>query len=130
MLLRPAAICLLTGAGSGIWISFSISRGLGRAVALAGAVAGGDLNQQVEVRSNDEIKDLVTALNSMVERLRIVVGEALSAAENVSSGSQELSAGARQQSAGAPPRAPAPAAGVAGAAARAGRIQQDRPHPT
>jgi methyl-accepting chemotaxis protein len=88
MLVAATAIVLLVGAFAGIWISVSISRGLGRAVALAGAVAGGDLNQQVEVRTNDEVKDLVTALNSMVERLRIVVGDSLSAAENVSAGSQ------------------------------------------
>jgi methyl-accepting chemotaxis protein len=107
LLLAATAIVLLIGAVAGFWISVSISRGLGRAVALAGAVAGGDLNQQVEVRSNDEIKDLVTALNSMVERLRIVVGDSLSAAENVSSGSQELSAGAEELSSGATEQASA-----------------------
>jgi methyl-accepting chemotaxis protein len=107
MLVAAAAIVLLVGAFAGIWISVSISRGLGRAVALAGAVAGGDLNQQVEVRTNDEVKDLVTALNSMVERLRIVVGDSLSAAENVSAGSQELSAGAEELSSGATEQASA-----------------------
>jgi len=107
LFLAVAGGVLLIGAAAGIWISLSISRGLSRAVALAGAVADGDLNQTVEVRSNDEIKDLITALNNMVERLRVVVGDSLSAAENVSSGSQELSAGAEQLSAGATEQAAA-----------------------
>jgi methyl-accepting chemotaxis protein len=107
MLLAATAIVLLVGIGAALWISLSISRGLGRAVALAGAVAGGDLNQQVTVKSNDEIKDLIGALNSMVDRLRIVVGDALSAAENVSAGSQELSAGAEELSSGATEQASA-----------------------
>ncbi len=96
-----AATVLALGAAAGLWISLSIGRGLARAVALADAVAGGDLTRQGDVRSNDEIKDLITALNSMVERLRAVVGDALSAAENVSSGGQELSAGAEELSSGA-----------------------------
>jgi methyl-accepting chemotaxis protein len=107
MLLAVAAAVLLIAAAAGTWISLSISRGLNRAVALAGAVAEGDLNQQVAVSSNDEIKDLITALNSMVEKLRSVVSDSLSAAENVSSGSQELSAGAEELSSGATEQAAA-----------------------
>jgi methyl-accepting chemotaxis protein len=107
LLMAVAVAVLLIAAASGTWISLSISRGLSRAVALAGAVAEGDLNQQVVVRSNDEIKDLITALNSMVEKLRVVVSDSLSAAENVSSGSQELSAGAEELSSGATEQAAA-----------------------
>ncbi|MGO9486035.1 MAG: methyl-accepting chemotaxis protein [Rhodomicrobium sp.] len=61
---------LLIGSGAGFWMSFSISRGLGRAVGLANEVARGDLDQQVAVSSNDEIKDLVDALNRMTANLR------------------------------------------------------------
>jgi methyl-accepting chemotaxis protein len=74
---------------------------------LAGSVAAGDLTQIVQVTTNDEIKDLVTALNTMVEKLRIVVGDSLSAADNVSSGSQELSASAEELSSGATEQASA-----------------------
>ncbi|WP_163452052.1 HAMP domain-containing protein, partial [Escherichia coli] len=52
------------------WILFNISRGLGRAGALADAVAIGDLDQKIEVKSNDEIKDLVDALTRMTDNLR------------------------------------------------------------
>jgi methyl-accepting chemotaxis protein len=92
---------------AGLWISIGISRGLNRALALAGSVAGGDLTQIVQVTTNDEIKDLVSALNTMVEKLRIVVGDSLSAADNVSSGSQELSASAEELSSGATEQASA-----------------------
>jgi methyl-accepting chemotaxis protein len=146
MLLVATGIVLLIAIASGVWILLNISRGLSRAGALADAVAIGDLDQKIEVKSNDEIKDLVDALTrmtdnlritaqaadtiangdlrvevqplsdkdtlglslkSMVERLRGVVGEALGAAENVSSGSQELSAGAEELSSGATEQASA-----------------------
>jgi methyl-accepting chemotaxis protein len=84
-----------------IWISFSISRALGQAVGLARAVADGDLSQTVTISSNDEIGDLMKSLGAMVERLRVIVSEALTAAQNVSAGSQELSASAEQLSQGA-----------------------------
>jgi methyl-accepting chemotaxis protein len=70
ILLAAAAIAFLIAAVSGIWIVLSISRGLAKASALADAVAIGDLNQSIEVKSNDEIKDLVTSLNSMTTNLR------------------------------------------------------------
>ena len=81
LLAEAVATVLLIGAAAGIWMSLSISRGLNRAVTLANAVAGGDLNQKGETQSNDEIKDLITALNSMVEKLRDVVSDALNASE-------------------------------------------------
>ena len=107
LLLMAAAFVLLISAAAGTWMSLSISRGLARAGVLADAVASGDLGQTVDVRSRDEIRDLVDALNRMVAKLRLIVGETLSAAENVSSGSQELSAGAEELAAGAAEQAAA-----------------------
>ena len=101
MLVSGMVGSLVIGLIAAIWISLSIARGLGRAVSLAGAVAGGDLSQTISVSSNDEIGDLVKSLNMMVEKLRQVVEEALTAASNVSAGSQELSASAEQLSQGA-----------------------------
>jgi methyl-accepting chemotaxis protein len=92
---------LLVAVAAAVWISLSISRALGRAVGLAGSVAGGDLNQTIDVVSNDEIGDLIKSLNLMTEKLRQIVSEALTAAQNVSAGSQELSASAEQLSQGA-----------------------------
>ncbi|SOC36189.1 methyl-accepting chemotaxis protein, partial [Rhizobium subbaraonis] len=131
---------LLLSSAIAIWLSLSIARGLQKASKLADAVAIGDLEQDIEYKGNDEIKDLVNSmqrmtgnlrntaniadqiangdltvtpkplsdkdilgisLQSMVERLRGVVGDALSASDNVSSGSQELSSSSEQLSQGA-----------------------------
>jgi methyl-accepting chemotaxis protein len=131
---------MLIAVSAALWIAISISRGLARAGELAKAVAIGDLSQEVKVKSNDEIKDLVDSLNDMtanlrvtagvadtiangdltvqvqrfsdkdvlgislermVEKLRQVVSEALSAADNVSAGSQELSSSSEELSQGA-----------------------------
>ncbi|TAI66782.1 methyl-accepting chemotaxis protein, partial [Bradyrhizobium sp. Leo170] len=101
MLMTLIGISLAVAIAAALWISISISRSLGRAVGLAGAVADGDLSKTIPNASNDEIGDLVKSLNVMVEKLRQIVSEALTAAQNVSAGSQELSASAEQLSQGA-----------------------------
>ena len=103
---RTFLMILLAGSaviaiGAALWIVISMSRALSAALGLANAVAGGDLSAEAKVRSNDEIKDVIDALNSMTRKLRDVVGEVTSAARNVASGSQELSATAEQLSQGA-----------------------------
>jgi methyl-accepting chemotaxis protein len=101
MLLGVIAVSILVSILAAAWIAVSISRGLKRAIDLATAVAGGDLSQTVTVNTNDEVSDMVGALNKMTEKLRSVVSEASSASSNVSSGSQELSATAEDLSQGA-----------------------------
>ena len=76
LLLAAVAVVLLIGAGAGIWMSLGISRGLGRAVGLANEVAKGDLDQTVVVTGNDEIKDLIDALNRMTANLQQTAGVA------------------------------------------------------
>jgi methyl-accepting chemotaxis protein len=86
----------LTGIAFAIWIAVSISRGLSQAISVAQALAAGDLTRDVESNSRDEIGDLLTAFSDMVGKLRAIVTEALSASENVSSGSQEMAATSEQ----------------------------------
>ncbi|MGU3560751.1 HAMP domain-containing methyl-accepting chemotaxis protein, partial [Methylobacterium radiotolerans] len=69
ILLTVAAAALLLGLGIATWLALSISRGLGRAVTLADAVAMGDLSQTARVTSNDELGDLVGAMGRMTENL-------------------------------------------------------------
>ncbi len=66
---------------------------------VANQIAEGDLTVTPKPLSNKDT--LGIALQSMVERLRGVVGDALAAADNVSSGSQELSSSSEQLSQGA-----------------------------
>ncbi|MBU1312593.1 MAG: HAMP domain-containing protein [Alphaproteobacteria bacterium] len=140
LLISVAVVAAIIAITAAMWIAMGISAGLRKVMTVANAVALGDLNQNVEIKSNDEIKDLVETINvmtgnlrntahlanqiangdltvepkplsdkdtlgqaleSMVERLRNVVGDALAASDNVSSGSQELSASSEQLSQGA-----------------------------
>ncbi|PWE52911.1 methyl-accepting chemotaxis protein [Metarhizobium album] len=52
------------------WIAIGISRGLRKVMDAADAVAIGDLNQEISVRTNDEIKDMVDTINVMTGNLR------------------------------------------------------------
>ncbi|MVS99881.1 methyl-accepting chemotaxis protein [Devosia marina] len=83
------------------WIVVSISRALSSAVRLADEVAGGNLSATAQVKSDDEVGDLIKALNAMTQKLREVVGEVTAATRNVAAGSQEMSATAEQLSQGA-----------------------------
>jgi methyl-accepting chemotaxis protein len=92
---------VLIAAIAATWIVVSISRALASAVRLANEVAGGDLNATASVKGDDEVVDLIKALNAMTAKLREVVAEVTAATRNVASGSQEMSATAEQLSQGA-----------------------------
>nr|WP_248309011.1 methyl-accepting chemotaxis protein [Devosia sp. MC532] len=100
-LLGLMIVSALAAIVAAIFITTAITRSLGRAVKLAEAVADGDLNAKVEVKSNDEVGDLIKALNAMTGKLSAVVTEVVNATRNVASGSQEMSATAEQLSQGA-----------------------------
>jgi len=70
LLIAAVLISLVIAASTATWIALSISRGMARATGLARSVAVGDLSHEVTVRSNDEIKDMVVALNQMTVNLR------------------------------------------------------------
>lgn len=101
LLLAILAVASLIAIVAATWIILSITRAVNSAVTLANAVANGDLNVTASVSSNDEIKDLVDALNTMTARVKGVVGEVAAATRNVASGSQQMSSAAEQLSQGA-----------------------------
>jgi methyl-accepting chemotaxis protein len=72
---------------------------LNATAAIANEIANGNLI--VEAKRLSDKDTLGMALERMVEKLRQIVAEALTAAQNVSAGSQELSASAEQLSQGA-----------------------------
>ncbi|EDX80473.1 MULTISPECIES: methyl-accepting chemotaxis protein [Brevundimonas] len=164
LLITLSILAIALAVSAALWIALGISAGLNRLMTVADAVAIGDLDERVEIKSNDEIKDLVNAFNrltdnlkttatmadeiangdltvqpkplsdkdtlglslqSMVERLRGVVGDALSAADNVSSGSQELSATSEQMSQGATEQAAAAEQASASMEEMAANIKQN-----
>ena len=164
LLVGAMILILVLSTATAVWIARSIAAGLTKVGALAKAVSLGDLNQNVEITTNDEIKDLVETVNTMtanlrstaliadkisegdltvqtkplsdkdtlgmalermVERLRSVVGSAVIAADNVSSGSQELSATSEQISQGANEQASAAEQASASMEQMAANIKQN-----
>jgi methyl-accepting chemotaxis protein len=119
------AASLLLGAGAALWISLAVSRGLARAGDAVRTVAEGDLTKTVEITTRDEIGDLLGHVNLMIERLRGVVSDAISASENVSSGSQELSSASEQVSQGATEQASAAEEASASMEQMASNIKQN-----
>ena len=74
-------------------------KNLRQSAGVADQIAAGDLT--VEPKPLSDKDTLGLALQSMVHRLRGIIGDALSAAHNVSSGSQQLSASSEELSQGA-----------------------------
>ena len=125
MLVGVAIVAVLIAIGSAVWVSLIVSRGLKQLAVALDTVAGGDLTQTIEVRSNDEIKDLVETTNVMIERLRGVVTDTAGAADNVAAGSQQLSASSEQVSQGATEQAAAAEEASASMEQMAANIKQN-----
>ncbi|MDC9835379.1 methyl-accepting chemotaxis protein [Rhizobium binxianense] len=70
MLVGLAIGASLIAFAAALWIALGVNSGLRKIMNVASAVAIGDLNQKVEIRSNDEIKDLVNMINTMTGNLR------------------------------------------------------------
>ena len=107
VLIGVAAGSLLIAVTAAVWLALSISKGLNKIATLVRAVADGDLTKTVKINTRDEIGALIDTVNGMSAKLRDIVGNALVASSNVSSGSQELSSTAEQVSQGATEQASA-----------------------
>ncbi|NYT33820.1 methyl-accepting chemotaxis protein [Rhizobium sp. WYCCWR 11128] len=70
MLIGIAVGASVIAFAAALWIALGVNSGLRKIMNVASAVAIGDLNQKVEIKSNDEIKDLVNTINVMTENLR------------------------------------------------------------
>ncbi|BCA80674.1 methyl-accepting chemotaxis protein [Desulfuromonas sp. AOP6] len=94
-----------------IFVAFLITRAITKpifkGVKFAESIAKGDLTQRLDIVQNDEIGNLASALNTMVDKLKDVVANVKSASNNVASGSQELSASSEEMSQGATEQAAA-----------------------
>jgi methyl-accepting chemotaxis protein len=100
--LTLAALAL--GGALAWWLTRGITRPLGRALGVAQAVAAGDLTQEADVDSTDEVGQLLQALNEMNRNLAKIVGEVrhgtdtmATASSQIASGNQDLSSRTEQQ---------------------------------
>ena len=94
-------VALILGILIAYFSTQSIVRPINEAVAVSNRLAEGDLNVNIEAKSKDETGLLLAAMKAMTDKLRQVVADVKSAADNVASGSQELSASSEQLSQGA-----------------------------
>lgn len=94
------AVTIALGIICTLFVTRSIVGPVELAVKATTQVSQGDLSFKVDYDSRDEIGALVRALNQMIDNLRGVVGEVLTAANNVASGSTEMSSTAQQLSQG------------------------------
>ena len=125
MLIALALGALALAVAGATWVGLIVSRGFKQLSTALDTVAGGDLTQTIEVRSNDEVKDLIDTTNAMIERLRGVVSSASAAADNVASGSQQLSSSSEQVSQGATEQAAAAEEASASMEQMAANIKQN-----
>lgn len=70
-----------------------VTRPMNRAVALARALAEGDLSQRIETQRRDEIGQLVLAMNGIGDGLERIVGQVRSAVDETESHTRELATG-------------------------------------
>jgi methyl-accepting chemotaxis protein len=70
IMVAASVLALAIAMASAFLITLGINRGLGKIGAIASAVAIGDLSQKVEVKTKDEIKDLIDTVNVMTSNLR------------------------------------------------------------
>jgi methyl-accepting chemotaxis protein-1 (serine sensor receptor) len=77
----------------GTTLFFAITRPLQQALMLAGAVAQGDLTQRIEVKTKDEIGQLLQALKDMNEKLAGIVGDVRTSTEVITTATYEIASG-------------------------------------
>jgi methyl-accepting chemotaxis protein len=71
----------------------SITRPMNQAVELANKVAAGDLSSSIQVRSKDEIGQLMAALQRMNDSLSTIVRDVRSGTQAISTASREIASG-------------------------------------
>ncbi|RUP23490.1 MAG: HAMP domain-containing protein, partial [Curvibacter sp.] len=84
------AVALLTGAVLAVVVTRSITHPLVISVAVAEAVAEGDLTTQFDIQGRDEPADLLRALQHMNERLVDIVGQVRLSSDSIATGSAEI----------------------------------------
>ncbi len=76
----------------GIVISIWISKQLKKVLNFAEGIGNGDLTQQIEIDTKDEIGSLAKALNQSSKNMRDLITEIMGSASDISATSEELSA--------------------------------------
>jgi methyl-accepting chemotaxis protein len=86
------AISILLGTILVFWIISSITTPLKQLIQTTEKIADGDLTQEIEIRTMDELGQLSVSVNHMVHKLRELIGGVLSSSQNVAAASEQISA--------------------------------------
>ena len=93
LILLFSAASLLAGGFVAWWLTRSIARPLGVALAVAERVAAGDLTAHIDVKNSDETGQLLAALKQMNDSLVKVVGNVRLASDSIATGTSEIASG-------------------------------------
>jgi methyl-accepting chemotaxis protein len=85
-------IAMLVAISLGIFISSIISKPLKELVEVAGRIAGGDLNVDIQARTKDEVGNLAQAFDIMANNINEVMGNINASSDQVAAGSKQVSA--------------------------------------
>jgi methyl-accepting chemotaxis protein len=93
LIIGAAVLAVLLAIAAAIIITRSIVRPLDAAVNVARTVAAGDLTSDIQVTSKDETGQLMQALKDMNTALQTMVGEVRSGSDTIASASSEIASG-------------------------------------
>jgi methyl-accepting chemotaxis protein len=93
VLLTAGLAMLALGAAAAWWLALSITRPIAQAVAVAEAVAAGDLGSVVKTHTRDETGRLLLALKVMNDSLRRLVADVREGSESIATGSGQIASG-------------------------------------
>ncbi len=101
-------VVLILGIVVTYFISRSITQPINNSVKIAKKIAAGDLTKMIKIDRNDEVGDLIKALNLIIESTNKVIGNIKESANQIGDASlrlnlnsQELSSGANEQASAA-----------------------------
>ena len=92
-MIMVSALAILAAIATAYYITQSITRPIGRAIALAESVAAGNLTYRAQVESKDEVGRLIGALQRMVASLHRIVTEVRTGADTIATAAHEVSQG-------------------------------------
>jgi methyl-accepting chemotaxis protein-1 (serine sensor receptor) len=97
-LLLTLAVTAAVGAAIVWWIVKGITRPLDQAIDIAKTVAAGDLSREVDVKTRDEVGELLAALKQMSGNLSDIVSRVRAGTETIASASSEVAQGSQDLS--------------------------------
>jgi methyl-accepting chemotaxis protein len=87
------ALSIVCGIAIGAWLVTGIGRSMAQALRIANSVAAGNLTERIDIDSNDEIGQLLKALQKMNDGLVEIVAEVRSGTDMIATASGQIAAG-------------------------------------